>query len=176
MSPFAGPFLDDIRAAYAKYKRTVERALAQLTFEELKLADVNGDSIATIMKHLAGNLASRWTNFLLEDGEKPWRNRDSEFVDQFESREELEAHWARGWSAAEAALAQLQPEDLSHSCYIRNEEHTVTQAILRNYAHTTYHVGQIVLAAKRIKGAAWQTLSIPRGQSETHTQSMKDAF
>lgn len=126
------------------------------------------NSIAVIVNHLAGNMLSRFTDFLTSDGEKEWRNRDLEFVNPFQSREELLAKWEEGWKCLLDTLATLQPADLDGIVYIRNEGHTVTEALNRQLAHYPYHVGQIVFIAKMIKNQEWQSLSIPRNQSANY--------
>lgn len=140
--------------------------MAQLTDEELFLDDAAGsNSVAVIVKHVSGNMKSRWTDFLTTDGEKSWRNRDQEFVADFSNRTELEAAWAAGWAVLEAAVNGLQPEQLASIVYIRNEGHLVAEALNRQLAHYAYHVGQIVLLGKQHRGAEWQSLSIPKGGS-----------
>ncbi len=123
------------------------------------------NSIAIIVKHLAGNMMSRWTDFLTTDGEKPWRNRDDEFVDEFKSREELMAFWEKGWNCLFHALEGLADHQLETIVYIRNEGHTVTEAINRQLCHYAYHVGQIVYVAKLLSNTDWKSLSIPRNKS-----------
>ena len=129
-------------------------------------ANEDCNSIAVIVAHLAGNMLSRWTDFLSSDGEKTWRNRDSEFDSQFAGREEVLQRWNEGWDCFLGVLDGLQPSDLERICYIRNEGHTVMEAINRQFAHYPYHVGQIVFAAKQLKSGPWKSLSIPRNQSE----------
>ena len=148
-------------------KRMAERAVAQLGDDKLHVTlDENTNSIAVMMKHVAGNLISRWTDFLTTDGEKPWRNRDDEFVDSFRDRAELEAYWDRGWACLLDALKSLRVDDLSKTVQIRGEPHSVPLAIQRSLGHTCYHVGQIVQVARIQAGDQWETLTIPRGESE----------
>lgn len=143
--------------------------MSQLTFEQLMYDDAaRSNSIAIIVKHLSGNMLSRWTDLLTTDGEKPWRNRDAEFTADFSDRTQLEATWNDGWSVLENTLGTLTPEQLDTIVYIRNEGHTVYEALNRQLAHYSYHIGQIVLLAKQLKGSEWQSLSIPCGTSEAY--------
>ena len=159
--------LQNYRKQLAYYRHLAEGAIAQLTFAELTQDDAAGsNSIAVIVKHLAGNMKSRWTDLLTTDGEKPWRNREDEFVADFPDRATLERTWNEGWEVLEQALHELTPEQLDTVIYIRNEGHAVYEAINRQLAHYSYHVGQIVLLAKQLRGTAWRSLSIPRGGSE----------
>lgn len=147
------------------------KSLGDKTFEQLDFHDVHkefaedSNSISIIVKHMVGNMLSRWTNFLTEDGEKPWRHRDDEFVDTYQSKEELLAFWEKGWNCLFEALTPLTNEHLEQIVYIRNEGHTVTEAVSRQLAHYAYHVGQIVLLGKLSKGGQWKSLSIPKGKS-----------
>jgi len=154
-----------------KQKQTVDGAVAQTSDANLRAAlsdDTN--SIAVIMKHVAGNLISRWTDFLTTDGEKPWRDRDDEFRDTFTSRAELLDYWDRGWQCMSDALAGLTAADLSRTVQIRGEPHSVPLAISRSLGHTCYHAGQIVQIARVHAGENWQTLSIPRGGSQDYNR------
>ena len=163
----AAEFLAAIINAFEANKRLADRAVEQVPDDKLPTAlDANTNSIAVIMKHVAGNLLSRWTDFLTTDGEKPWRNRDDEFVDTFASRAELLAHWERGWSCLMTTLRALRPEDCGKTVMIRGEPHTVPLALERSLGHTCYHVGQIVQVARIHAGEKWETLTIPRGGSE----------
>ncbi|WP_369992836.1 DUF1572 family protein [Winogradskyella sp.] len=148
------------------YKSLSDKTMEQLSFKELKeeFAE-DSNSIAIIVKHIVGNMLSRWTNFLTEDGEKPWRERDNEFIDVFKTREELNAYWNKGWDCLFNAIKQLNSEDLEKIVYIRNQGHTVTEAINRQMMHYAYHAGQIVFIGKLAKGTKWQSLSIPKGKS-----------
>jgi uncharacterized damage-inducible protein DinB len=160
--------LTSYRKQFAYYRHLGEATMAQLTGEELFRDDAAGsNSIAVIVKHLSGNMKSRWTDFLTTDGEKPWRNRDQEFIADFADRAALETTWAEGWSVLEDAVNGPEPEQLSTIVYIRNEGHTVAEALNRQLTHYAYHVGQIVLLGKQMKGTAWRSLSIPKGESET---------
>lgn len=152
-------------------KRLADRAVAQLTDEQLRVSlDQHTNSIAVIMKHVAGNLLSRWTDFLTTDGEKPWRNRDDEFVDSFGSRQELLDYWELGWSRLFESLRALSGDDLTKTVAIRGEPHSVPLAIQRSLGHTCYHVGQIVQAARILARGDWQTLTIARGGSAEFNQ------
>jgi hypothetical protein len=160
-------FLSAIVNAFEANKRLADRAVAQVPDDKLHVAlDANTNSIAVIMKHVAGNLLSRWTDFLTSDGEKPWRNRDDEFVDSFASRAELLAWWERGLACLLQVLRGLKREDLERTVLIRGEPHSVPLALERSLGHACYHVGQIVQVARIHAGEKWETLTIPRGGSE----------
>ena len=160
-------FVTAILNAFEANKRLADRAVEQVPDDKLHVAlDEYTNSIAVIMKHVAGNLASRWTDFLTTDGEKPWRNRDDEFVDSFGSRAELLQCWERGWDVLFATLKSLTPDDLARKVTIRGEPHSVPLALARSLGHTCYHVGQIVQVARIQAGKTWNTLTIPRGGSE----------
>jgi hypothetical protein len=163
----ADVFIAAIINAFEANKRLADRAVEQVPDDKLHVAlDANTNSIAVIMKHVAGNLTSRWTDFLTSDGEKPNRNRDSEFIDTFISRDELLDCWERGWSCLLTALKALRPEDCGKTLLIRGERHTMPLALERSLGHTCYHIGQIVQVARIHAGENWQTLTIPRGGSE----------
>ena len=143
-----------------------DKTFYQLTFEEIQWqSDKNSNSISIITKHIVGNMLSRWTNFLTEDGEKAWRNRDNEFTGDYNSKEEIIASWESGWVCLFKAIKPLNNDDLESIIYIRNQGHTVTEAINRQLAHYSYHIGQIVFLGKLLKGENWQSLSIPKGDS-----------
>lgn len=145
--------------------------MAQVTDEQLRATlDDEMNSISVIVKHMAGNMRSRWTDFLTSDGEKPNRQRDTEFVDPPSSREALLAMWEEGWNCVFNALEPLSDKDLEHTVTIRGEAHSVMQAINRQVAHYSYHCGQIVLLAKHFNHADWKSLSIPRKQSDQFNQ------
>jgi hypothetical protein len=168
-------FVPAILNAFEANKRLADRAIEQVPDDKFRLAlDANTNSIAVIMKHVAGNLLSRWTDFLTSDGEKPWRNRNTEFVDTFSDRAELLAYWERGWSCLFAALRSLKPEDLAKTVLIRGEPHSVSLALARSLGHTCYHIGQIVQLARIHAGPHWQTLTIPRGGSEEYNRASWD--
>lgn len=163
----AGEFLSATINAFEANKRLADRAVAQVADEKLHVAlDESTNSIAVIMKHVAGNLTSRWTDFLTTDGEKPWRNRDDEFVDSFGSRDELLDCWERGWKCLLVTLKSLKSEDLRRTVLIRGEPQSVPLALERSLGHTCYHIGQIIQIARIHAGDNWQTLTIPRGESE----------
>jgi hypothetical protein len=163
----AADFLSAVADAFAANKRLADRAVAQVPDDKLHAAlDPHTNSIAVVMKHVAGNLTSRWTDFLTTDGEKPWRDRDGEFVDAFGSRAEVLDCWERGWACLFGALAGLTTEDLGRTVTIRGEPHSVPLAVARSLGHTCYHVGQIVQVARVHAGDKWNTLTIPRGGSE----------
>jgi hypothetical protein len=168
----AAEFLSAVTRAFEANKRLADRAVEQVPDDKLHAAlDPNTNSVAVVMKHVAGNLLSRWTDFLTADGEKPWRNRDDEFVDSFGSRAELLAFWERGWASLLETLKGLKPEDLGRTVTIRGEPHTVPLALERSLSHTAYHVGQIVQTARVHAGDKWNTLTIPRGGSEQFNQA-----
>lgn len=168
--------LDDAQSSFDQDRQLAERAIAQLSDDELKRVVWPGvNSVAVIMKHVAGNLRSRWTEFLSTDGEKPWRNRDKEFEDTFSDRHDLEQYWDAGWRCLGDALQNLRVEDLSTIVKIRGESYSVMRAIDRSQSHCAYHVGQIVTLCRVLRGEQWQYLTIPPGESEqfnrTHWQN-----
>ena len=160
-------YLDDALRRFRDYKKLAERAFAQISDEEFfRTLDEESNSIAINMKHMAGNMISRWTDFLTTDGEKPERNRDLEFVMLPEtSKDDMLAYWERGWQCVFDAVEPLKPEDLMRTIRVRGQDHTVVQAINRQLAHYAYHVGQIVFLAKHFKSSEWQSLSVPRNKS-----------
>ena len=159
-------YLESVKKQFLYYKILGEKAMAQLEPEQLFVSlNDNTNSIATIVKHISGNMLSRWTDFLTTDGEKEWRNRDSEFENDLQSKEKVLDLWNKGWNCLENALENLNPEQLSDIIYIRNEGHTVIEAINRQLAHYPYHVGQIVFYAKQLKNSEWTSLSIPKNKS-----------
>lgn len=161
-------FLSSARKEFKRYKTMGEKSFAQLGEPELLHTYHREDnSIAQITKHLVGNMKSRWTHFLTEDGEKSWRHRDTEFEAPYASREEMLKAWESGWQCVFDALDMIDKENFNTPVYIRKEPHSIMEAIHRQLAHYAGHVGQIVYLAKSIKGSAWQSLSIPKGQSET---------
>jgi len=168
--------LDSAIQTFRSQKVMADKAVAQLSFEQLKAQpDPQSNSIAVIMKHLAGNMRSRWTDLLTSDGEKDWRNRDSEFVDGYTSQAALVDDWERGWAVLFGALDNLSPDDLTAIVTIRGEKHTVFEAIHRQLSHYGYHLGQIVTQSRAQAGENWQTLTVPRGQSEAYTRSVRAA-
>ena len=159
-------YLEDSLTLFRYYKKLGDDAIAQVSDEELtKTLDCEMNSIALIVKHMAGNMRSRWTDFLTTDGEKADRNRDGEFVEPPATREALRAVWEDGWSVVFGALEPLSEADLARTVLIRNEAHSVMQAINRQMAHYAYHVGQIVMLAKHLRGDLWKTLSVPKNKS-----------
>lgn len=163
--------IDAAIASFRANKGWADKAIAQLPDNKLHIAlDANTNCIAVIMKHVAGNLLSRWTDFLTTDGEKPWRNRDDEFVDTFPSRAQLIEFWNSGWQRLDESLSALSPADLCKSITIRGEPHSVPLAIDRSLAHSCYHVGQIILIARILAGDDWTTITIPRGASASFNQ------
>jgi hypothetical protein len=165
-------FVSAVMNAFQANKRLADGAIAQTPDDKLHLAlDANTNSIAVVMRHVAGNLASRWTDFLTTDGEKPWRNRDGEFLESQTSRTALLKVWERGWACLFGALAGLQPEDLARTVMIRGEPHSVPLAMTRSLGHTCYHIGQIVQVARIHAGTQWTTLTIPRGGSRQFNES-----
>lgn len=163
----ASEFLSAVVNAFEANKRLADRAIEQVSDDKLHIAlDENTNSIAVIMKHVAGNLLSRWTDFLITDGEKPGRNRDAEFVDSFNNRAELLKFWERGWACLLTTLRSLKSEDFGKTVLIRGEPHSVPLAMERSLGHTCYHIGQIVQVARIHAGESWKTLTIPRGGSE----------
>jgi uncharacterized damage-inducible protein DinB len=169
----ASPILDVARDELEKARKLAEKAVEQLSDEQLHAAlDPESNSIAVIMRHMAGNMRSRWTDFLTTDGEKPDRHRDQEFEDRRPSREALLAEWNDGWRRVFEALAPLTDADLERTVLIRAEPHSVYKAISRQVAHYAGHAYQIVLIARHLKGRDWKTLSVPRGQSEEFNRRM----
>lgn len=162
-------FLDSAKKQFVYYKTLGDKAMAQLEPEQwFVAANDDTNSIAIIVKHMAGNMLSRWTDFLTSDGEKEWRDRDSEFENTLESKEAILALWDKGWQCLFDALDSLQPEQMMQIIYIRNEGHTVVEAINRQLAHYPYHVGQIVFYAKQLKNSEWDSLSIPKNKSKSY--------
>jgi uncharacterized damage-inducible protein DinB len=171
---FTDSYLADAIRLLRHYKHLGERAIAQAPDEALTITlDAESNSIAIIVKHLYGNMRSRWTDFLTADGEKPDRNRDTEFESPATTRAELTAQWEAGWKYAFDALAALTDADLTRKVLIRNEPHSVMQAINRQVAHYSYHVGQIVFLAKHFASDHWTALTIPRGKSAEATAKIR---
>jgi uncharacterized damage-inducible protein DinB len=163
---FTTSYLKDSIDVFRYYKKLAERAMQQCPDDALfESLDVESNSIAIIVKHMAGNMRSRWTDFLTTDGEKPDRNRDTEFEDAPKTRVELMKLWERGWRHIFDALEPLGDDDLVRKITIRTEPHSVTQAINRQVAHYSYHVGQIVYIAKHLARSKWQTLTVPKKKS-----------
>lgn len=171
---FEAGFLTDIIKRFRSYKEMGDRTLAQLSEKDLFFRpSPDSNSIAIIIQHMYGNMLSRWTNFLTEDGEKHWRKRDAEFNETEVSRQDLLSFWKGGWECLLNTLESLQPEDLTKTIYIRTEPLIAYDAILRQLAHYSSHVGQIITIGHMIKDKDWQPLSIPKGGSDAFNESMK---
>ncbi len=174
-------YLEESLRSFRSYRKLAEKAFAQVSDEEFFVTlDAESNSIAVIIKHMTGNMFSRWTDFLTTDGEKPTRQRDMEFVITPETtRADLLEVWERGWQCVFDAIEPLQPEDLSRKVFIRGEEHTVLEAINRQQTHYASHIGQIIFLAKHLKSSEWKTLSIPRNRSAEFnsylTEKVKEA-
>jgi hypothetical protein len=170
-SEISSHYLEEARRQLRGYKRLGEGALTQLKDKELFVSlDLESNSVALIVKHLAGNMRSRFTDFLTTDGEKPNRNRDQEFeMNSDTTQADVMRWWEEGWEIVFAALDNLKPEDVMRTVSIRGEPHTVLQAVNRQIAHYAHHLGQIVFLAKHFRASEWKTLSIPRGKSQDHT-------
>lgn len=162
-------YLESVKKQFLYYKTLGEKAFEQLEPEQLFVSvNENTNSIAVIVKHLSGNMLSRWTDFLTTDGEKDWRNRDDEFEATIQTKEELLDFWNKGWDCFLNTLDTLEANHLVQIIYIRNEGHTVTEAINRQLAHYPYHIGQIVFFAKLLKSGEWDSLSIPKNKSTAY--------
>jgi hypothetical protein len=167
-------YVENALEQFRGLKESADRAVAQVDDEEFfRAIDPESNSIAVIMKHMAGNMRSRWTDFLTSDGEKPDRDRDSEFVAETEDRRGVEESWEAGWRTLFAAVGPLAGEDLMRTVTIRREPHTIVEAVNRQLAHYGEHVGQIIFLAKHLKSSEWRTLSIPRGQSAAFNKKME---
>ncbi len=161
-----------IEGEYRRYKALGDRAIEQLTDAQLSVVSSSGgNSVATIVWHISGNLESRFTDFLQSDGEKPWRDRESEFLQRTVARAELQAKWEKGWTVLFQSLGGLEDEHLHATVQIRGVPLTVHEALHRSLAHSSYHVGQLVFLAKALRGAEWQHLSIPPGGSAAYNQN-----
>lgn len=162
-------YLDSVKKQFEYYKMLGEKTFAQLPDDKLFWQyNEKSNSIATIVKHLWGNMLSRWTDFLTTDGEKEWRDRDSEFYNDIATRQELLDNWESGWESLFKALNSLTQDDLQKEIYIRNQGHTITEAINRQLAHYPYHIGQIVFIGKMVCNNIWTSLSIPKDNSNTY--------
>lgn len=159
------------------YKMLGDKSFEQLSDEKIFWQfNEESNSIAIIVKHITGNMLSRWTNFLMEDGEKSWRNRDEEFTNTFKTKDEVLEYWEKGWNCLFDALNQINDENLYSTIYIRNEPHSVIDAVFRQLAHYPYHIGQVVFIAKMLKNEDWKTLSIARNKSDDFNSDMKTKF
>lgn len=164
-------YLESVKKQFEYYKLLGEKTMAQLDDDQLFYQyNEESNSIATIVKHLSGNMLSRWTDFLNSDGEKEWRNRDSEFENDIRSREQLLEVWNKGWDCLFEAIQPLNHEDLNKIVYIRNQGHSVVEAINRQLAHYPYHIGQMVFLGKMLAKNGWQSLSIPKGSSASFNE------
>lgn len=164
LEPFAGE--------YRRYKLTAEKALAQVSDDDLNRVPVHdGNSMAMLVRHLTGNLLSRFTDFLTTDGEKPWRNRDEEFEERTYTRGEVDDMWVRAWDVMDKTLEELAEDDLTRTVRIRDQELTVHAALARSLAHLSYHVGQMILLARMARGGAWEWISVPKGGSEAYNRN-----
>lgn len=168
---FTTSYIEDALALFRQYKKMAEGAMAQVTDEQLTaMLDPEMNSIALIVKHMTGNMRSRWTDFLTSDGEKPDRHRDTEFEEPPSTREQTMARWNDGWQRLFDALDPLTDDDLARIVTIRGEPHSVMQAINRQIAHYASHIGQIVFLAKHLQHTNWKSLSVPRGKSQDFTK------
>ncbi|MCL6266443.1 DUF1572 family protein [Flagellimonas myxillae] len=170
---FQEDYLQSVKKEFNRYKSMGEKTFAQLADDDIHWTYTKEDnSIAIIVKHIVGNMLSRWTNFLTEDGEKTWRNRDTEFETPYASKKEMLIAWEKGWACLFRALNSIDRTNFDSKVKIRNEEHSIIQAINRQLGHYPSHIGQIVFIGKMIKKADWQSLSIPKGQSEAFNKKM----
>ncbi len=165
-------YLESIKTEYRRYKKIAEGAIEQISDDDLtKCLDSEGNSVSIIVGHISGNLKSRFTDFLSSDGEKPWRDREQEFLDKGLDRSGLLKIWEEGWCVLFETLDNLSDSDLDSQVFIRKTPLSVTEALNRSLAHTSYHVGQITLLARAFLGNRWQYLSIPKGQSEEYNRN-----
>jgi hypothetical protein len=178
LSDIGALYIDEAFRSLRGHKRLADDAIAQLSDEQFfAVPAAESNSVAIVVKHMAGNMRSRFTDFLTTDGEKPDRNRDQEFILAADaSRAKILAAWEQGWHLVFEALNVISPEDLERTVAIRGEPHTVLQAINRQAAHSAYHVGQIAYLGKHWKGAEWKSLSVPKGQSEQFNAKMLQKF
>ncbi len=166
-SQFIDNYRSDAVLSFRNYKKLAERAIEQVSDEEFfAVIDPEANSIAVIIKHIAGNLRSRWTDFLTSDGEKPDRNRDTEFEMIGDTRASLMEFWEAGWTILFEAIEPLEMDDFSRTITIRGQEHTIVEAINRQLTHYAYHIGQIVFLSKHFRSADWKTLSVPKNRSQ----------
>jgi hypothetical protein len=173
-SDFVNDYHQDAISSFRSYRGLADKAIAQLKDDELFVTlDEEANSVAVIMKHMAGNMFSRWTDFLTTDGEKPDRNRDMEFVIESANKEQLMDYWERGWKCVFDAVEPLKSEDFDKKVTIRGQEHTIVMAINRQLTHYAYHIGQIVFLAKHFRSSEWQSLSVPRNRSAEFNQYLE---
>ncbi|WP_299158572.1 DUF1572 family protein [uncultured Tenacibaculum sp.] len=162
-------YLTSVKKQFEYYKSLGDKTFAQLTEKQFFwLPNTDDNSIAITIKHIAGNMLSRWTNFLTEDGEKEWRNRDDEFINSFTTKEEVITYWEMGWQCLFNALNSITPKNFDSIVYIRNQGHTITEAINRQLCHYSYHIGQIVFLGKLLLGNEWESLSIAKNASKDY--------
>ncbi len=167
-------YLNVIRKRFGSIKKLGDQAISQLSEKDIHWKpSEESNSIAIIVKHLSGNMVSRWTDFLTSDGEKSYRNRDEEFQDTIQSKQELAVIWEEGWDVLFGTLTDLVERDLLNEIQIRSEKHTVIDAVERQLAHYAYHIGQIVYIGKQLKDADWESLSIPKGKSTEYLDEMR---
>lgn len=165
-------YLESVHKQFQYYKMLGDKTLAQIDEEKLFWQyNEESNSIAIIIKHIWGNMMSRWTDFLSSDGEKTWRNRDAEFLADIKTKEELIQKWEEGWKCLFTAIDSVNEDNFDTTIYIRNMGHTIVEAVNRQLAHYSYHVGQIVFIGKMIKDNEWQSLSIPKGNSKNYNAS-----
>ncbi len=170
---FQENYLANVKFEFHRYKALGDKTFAQLSEKEIHWKYNEGDnSITLIVKHMVGNMLSRWTHFLIEDGEKSWRDREMEFEDPYPSKKEMLLAWEKGWQCLFAALDSINPSNFGNKITIRGQEHTIVEAINRQLAHYASHIGQIVFLGKMIKGKDWNSLSIPKGGSKAFNQKM----
>lgn len=171
MSEFEKNYLESIRKQFTYYRLLGDRTFSQLSEAELlQSPGSNSNSIAVIVNHLWGNMRSRWTDLFSSDGEKEWRNRDLEFADIIQNRDELIVRWNEGWDCLFKAIESIDEQNFDNTVYIRNQGHSVIEAINRQLTHYAYHVGQIVFIGRMLKGESWKSLSIPKGESKSYNQ------
>ncbi|MGH9905476.1 MAG: DUF1572 family protein [Pyrinomonadaceae bacterium] len=176
MSELSKHYLEDAITTFRAYKKLAEKALDQITDDEFFVTiDSESNSVAVIMKHIAGNMFSRWTEFLTTDGEKPDRDRDMEFVIEPQTtKTNVLAYWEKGWQRTFETLEALQPADLMSTVTICGEAHTVVQAINRQLAHYPYHIGQVVFLAKHFRSGDWKSLSVPKNKSAEFNKYLEE--
>jgi hypothetical protein len=166
-------YIGSVKFQFNQYKKLAEKAMEQVPDEKINWQfNPETNSIATIVKHLSGNMLSRFTDFFTSDGEKEWRDRDGEFENELLTRAELLARWNKGWDCFSEVLNTLRPDDLSKTILIRNEKHTAMEAINRQLTHYAYHIGQIIFIAKMVCDNNWKSLTIPRGESKAFNTKM----
>jgi uncharacterized damage-inducible protein DinB len=168
-------YLADAITSFRNYKKLADKAIAQISDEEFfKQIDEESNSIAIIVKHIAGNQSSRWADFLTSDGEKEFRNRDSEFISKGDTRESLLEYWERGWATLFSAIEPLNAADFEKTITIRGQKHTICEAINRQLTHYSYHIGQIAFLAKHFRSKDWKTLSVPKNKSQQFNSFMAE--